>query len=318
MNIKELPNANLIEALYKRYYQQNTTPDNCLSSHWKKYSSEIDVYIDNDGNIKTLKGSGFGDLQNTGTLTRIGNCFYNIFCFIKLPYKKDLIALIKKASLNVKKLKSYLSYDCFRQICSLCVIRQYLRSDEKEKFNVLIIGDGYGFLASLVKSIYTEARVTLVDLGKVLLFQAVDIQAIYPRCRHILINDIEENNGIYDFLYVPAEDLLKIENVKYKLIINIASIGEMRYPVIEMYFDFIRKNSSDDNLFYCCNREIKTLHGGEVVEFLKYPWLKGDNHLVDEKCSFYRYYFSVTPPFFHKFDGIFLHRLTRLQTGALK
>ena len=91
---------------------------------------------------------------------------------------------------------------------------------------------------------------------------------------------------------------------------------EMNYESIRGYFNFIRANATEDNLFYCCNRERKDLPGGEVIEFLNYPWASEDKHLVDEYCPFVKYAASVKWPFFHRFDGPFVHRLTNLATGV--
>lgn len=315
LNIKQLSNPDLLSRLYERYYVRNISPDHCISSHWRKMNSEIDVRINESGEIATFKGYGFGDLQNTHFLNRIFNYFCNLSYFIRLPGKSDVLLLIKKATLNLKKINSYLSYDCFRQICSLCLIMRHFYADETEKFHILVIGDGYGFLSSLLKSIYKNAKITLVDIGKVLLFQAVNLQVIHPGRSHQSIAGYDNGLGDVDFLYVPAEEIGKIHGIKYRLIVNIASMGEMNYRTINGYFEFLRKNSMKDNLFYCCNRKSKILPHGESIDFLKYPWSNNDKHLVDEECGFYSYFLSLNFPFLHRFDGVFLHRLTKLSTG---
>lgn len=311
MNINKLTNPGLIKGLYSEYYLKDATPEKLVSSHWKRFSGNIRVSVDELGNLTSFYGYGFGDLQPTHFLNRALKYLCNISYFIRLPYKKDILFLAGKSRPIIKKMGSYLSYDCFRQLCSLCVIRKHLKISSKKELRVLAIGDGYGFLSAVLKSVYPEARITLVDIGKVLFFQAVNLQRIWPGYSHCLVGDKIQQGT--DFLYVPAECVDKIKGVKYDLIVNIASMGEMNYDTIGRYFKFMRMNVSDDNLFYCCNRESKSLPGGETIEFLKYPWLDGDRHLVDEYCDFYRYHFSVIAPFFHRFDGLFLHRLTNLK-----
>lgn len=87
---------------------------------------------------------------------------------------------------------------------------------------------------------------------------------------------------------------------------------EMNLDSIHRYFKFLRLNSSKDNLFYCCNRRLKTLPGGEVIEFSKYPWHINDQHFIDEEPLFYRYFMSPYFPFVHYFEGRMQHRLTNL------
>lgn len=316
ININKLTAPQIISNLHRKYYSQNPGFGSEFSSHWRDCSSKISVDIDNDGKITSFKGYGFGDLDNTHIVNKMLKYLCNLSYFVKLPHKKDLIFVMKKAVPNLKAINSYLSYDCFRQICSLCLIRRHLKVKEGESFDILVIGDGYGFLSSLLKSLYPGSRITLVDIGKVLLFQAVNLQIIHSRCRHLSIEEDNPSNKDYDFLYVPAEFLDKTKNMRYQLSINIASMQEMNYATIERYFDFLRTNSRSDNLFYCCNREIKTLCGGERIEFSKYPWQNGDSHLVNEICPFYSYYFSYRFPFIHRFDGIFLHRLTNLKING--
>lgn len=314
ININELPNPDLVKTLYEQYYLNDITPDEMVSSFWKEFIQKINVIIDNNGEIKSFRGYGFGGLQHTHVINRIAHYLSNISHFIRLPYKKDIRFLSNFAKQNLKIINCNLSPECFRQICSLSVIRKYFKAEDIDKFHIIIIGDGSGFLSSLLKKIYLNSKITLVDIGKVLLFQAVNLQKIYPNCIHsILLGENSNNFNKFDFLYVPAEKLFEIKYIKYKLIINIASMQEMNYQTINNYFKFIRLNATKDNIFYCCNREIKILPAGEIIEFAKFPWSKEDNHFVDEECPFLKYYFSGIAPFFHRYRGKIIHRVTNLK-----
>lgn len=312
-NIKELPNPDLITKLYQRYYLETTTPVDLVSSHWRNFSSEIKVKIDNNGNIRQFSGYGFGDLQYTSLVNRFFNYLCNLSYFVKLSDKKNLFFLFRKSVNNLKSMDFYLCYDCFRQVVSLSVIRKYLKAQENEVFNVFIIGDGYGFLSSLIKSVYPKCRIVLIDIGKVLFFQAVNLQKIFLDSRHCLATD---DTKLADFIYCPTENLDDIKDLKYKLIINIASMQEMNYFTISRYFDHIRKHVTSDNLFYCCNRVKKQLFEGEILEFHKYPWVEGDVYLVDEEPAYYKYYMNCKWPFVHFFDGKMYSRLTIMKTAG--
>lgn len=310
-NINKFPNPNLIRKLYQRYYQEAAIPVELLSSHWRNFSSKINVKIDNNGNIRQFSGYGFGDLQYTKLVNRFFNFLCNLSYFVKLPDKMDLFFLCGRAKRNLKIIDSYLSYDCFRQAVSLSVIRKHLKVKEDGAFNVLIIGDGYGFLSSLIKSVYPKCRIVLADIGNVLLFQAVNLQKIFLDSRHCFATD---DTKLADFIYCPAEHLEDVEDLKYKLIINVASMQEMDYSVINRYFDYMRKYVARDNLFYCCNRVEKKLPEGEILQFHKYPWVEGDIHLVDEEPQYYKYYMNYKWPFVHFFDGKMHSRLTVMKT----
>lgn len=310
--LETLPNPEIIKTLYRKNYSQEGKAD-FVSSHWKDFSSRIKVNIDEAGRLTAFEGYGFGDLQYTHFTIKFLNYLCNSSYLVRLNNKQDIFDLMKKAAPQVKKMDSYLSYDCFRQICALSVIRQFLKMPQEAKFSVLIIGDGYGFLATLIKTVYPNAVITLIDIGKVLLFQAVNLQKVFPRARHRMIGHDPFEKDSTDFFYVPAEDLDQVPDIRFSLMVNIASMQEMTYPMIERYFAFLRAHAKEDNLFYCCNRIQKRLVGGELIEIAKYPWAQGDRHWVDELCPFYTYFFNRRFPIVHRFEGTFVHRLTCLQ-----
>lgn len=67
---------------------------------------------------------------------------------------------------------------------------------------------------------------------------------------------------------------------------------EMSSSWVHRYFDFIRANRADFACFYCCNRELKELLGGERQVFVEYPWRSKDKVVFDEEPLFYRLFFS--------------------------
>ena len=71
-----------------------------------------------------------------------------------------------------------------------------------------------------------------------------------------------------------------MQNKGIQLFANISSFQEMSEDTISDYFKTIISNKA---YFYCCNREIKELRGGEKIEFEKYPW--GNMNLIfTEDC----------------------------------
>jgi hypothetical protein len=317
IKISELTNRSLVRELYDKYYLSDVTPPELVSSHWKEHGAKLCVVMDDTDNITSLIGCGHGDSGRTNVVNRILKYICNFSYFIRLSNKKDLLYLSKKAIPVIKKMDTYFSYDCFRQICSLSVIREHFRVDPKSVFNIMVIGDGFGFLSGLLKKVYPRARITLVDIGKSTMFQAVNLQRAYPNCSHRLAGRAYPQGDDFDFLYVPTEQIYKIGSARYDLFISIASMQEMNYSTIARYFDLMRHACAKDSLFYCCNRVSKKLSGGELIEFLKYPWQKEDRYFVDEICGFYKYTFIARFPFIQRFNGLFMHRLVSLKRGEV-
>ncbi len=314
INIKQLANHRLINKLYNRYHLHNSTFEYLVSSHWKKYGAESNICINNDGTITCFTGSGFGDLQYTRFIHKISSYLCIFTYLMRLSGRRDIVAMARKIMPALSIIDSYLSYDCFRQICAFRMIKKYLKFNENDKLNVLIISDGYGFLSLLIKVIYPKAVISLIDIGKILLFQCINIQRIFSSCNHCEVSSAEYvASGIEDFIYCPAENLNNFNSFKFNLIISISALQEMNAPTIKRYFDYIRTHAEANNLFYCSSRVSKQLIGGEVVNFFDYPWRSDDRHIIDEEPLFYRYYIVARSPFVIKFSRMH-HRLTNLKT----
>lgn len=322
----------IVLQLYKQYYSAEGTPNNFVSSHWKHYHKKISIEIE-DNEIKALSGAGFGDISSK---IRV-QTFFDWFTIISyLTYskhkhnKKELLLLIKTAMRVARRMSFVFSYDFFRQVCSLHLLMSNLKMDKKMK--ILAIGDGYGFLSALIKQAYPGSSIFLVDLGKTLLFQAHYCGKAYPEYSHALVsvsNKEEKEKGIRDadFIYCPAELLERLNGISFDVAINVASMQEMNQETISGYFDFLRQNLQPENIFYCCNREMKEMPGGEVSRFLSYPWHEKDINLIDELCPWHQIFYSVHTlrngpkfgkiriPFINYFDGIHRHRLTILHTN---
>jgi len=320
-------NINLIiDELYQNYYVKDNTPEHVISSHWKFYQEKIKCEL-NGGKITSLSWLGFGDLQNKSFLSQTFSWLTIAGYLCQFPNRNELLRLMKLAVPLGRKIGFPFSYDCFRQICSLKLIMNKLKN-ERERVNIIIIGDGYGFLGALIKEIFPNSLICLIDLGKSLLVQACCCGKAYPHSSHRLVSESSGtiNRSDSEFLYCPAEFLEELDKYSFDVAINIASMQEMNQPSINTYFDFLRCHMPPDNLFYCCNRKEKEMPGGEVSRFSEYPWQSKDIHLVDEFCPWHSYFASwgktkngprflgIRIPFINYFDGPIIHRLTILQT----
>ncbi|TSA04189.1 MAG: putative sugar O-methyltransferase [Nitrospiraceae bacterium] len=307
-----------------------------MSSHWRVYSQGAQVEIDEEGHLLNLRGEGFGGYQDERMLKRLADYVCCAIHFLRAEEKQEIVRLTKIAFALIKRIPfghHYLSYDLFRQVVALATINRHFRPRGDEKFNILVIGDGFGFLAALIKSVYPSASVLLADIGRTLFFQCLYLQVLHPQCSHVVMGSDGGNRpGLpdVDFLYCQTEHLETIEDCRLHLVINVCSMQEMTTTAIARHFRYIRKHAEAGAMFYCCNRESKVLPGGEKVEFEAYPWLPTDRHLIDGYPLVYRFWFSsrvngngpklcgVTVPFVDGPDGPVRHRLTvlsKLQAG---
>ncbi len=271
-------------------------------------------------------GYGFGDLERRSIPFRVFSFLAVLSYLVKLPERSQLVDIMKVAWPLCRRMGLSFTQDALRQVCSMALIERYLSSTQREKqLRVLMIGDGYGFLASLVKERFPNSTIVLVDLGKILLFQAFYCQRAHPdKVHESVLSEGTIDPTQCDFVYCPAEFLDRVLQVTYDLSVNIASMQEMTADSVAGYFHFLRRHMELGGLFYCCNRERKVLVGGEVQEFSRYPWQADDVHLLDERCPWHQYYFSFSTysngprflgiriPFVNYFDGPIRHRLTRL------
>lgn len=321
-------NKEIIKKIYSTYYtEDDTLKEKFVSSHWKYDSEQFDVRLDKDGNLISLEGVGFGDLESKSLIYSFLSYLCIISYFVKIPNRVSVLSLLKN-SFAICKLGGFpFTYDCFRQVCSLALIRKYKNKFIKNrKLTVIIIGDGYGYLSALIKMVFPDSTLVLVDIGKTLIFQAFYCQKVHPELKHYYIDDSNSQDTLndYDFVYCPADRLDKVDKLNYDIAVNMASFQEMNPSIIEKYFMFLRSHLNADNLFYCCNREYKKLIGGEITEFKKYPWKTDDRYLVDGYCPWHVYFFSLSRegrglkilgmriPLVRYFDGKILHRLTIL------
>lgn len=335
LNLRRLPNSPALIHLYRQYHEDRETDvrsdSDHVSSHWQSYSHASRVVIDSEANLQGLHGEGFGAYQQERWLRRLADYLCCAIHFLRAENKIEIVRLTRVALSLAKKIPfghHYLSYDLFRQVHALATIGQHYHPHRDDKFTVLVIGDGFGFLSALTKAIYPSSSFVLVDIGRTLFFQCLYLQVIYPTHAHMVVGSGIKDGHVpaVDFLYCPAEKLEELKECRYRLAMNVCSMQEMNKTEIERYFKYLWTHAEGGAMFYCCNRESKVLPDGELVEFDGYPWLSTDRHLIDGHSSVYSFWFStrrnrnkpkwrgltVPFPFLDGPDGPVRHRLTVL------
>lgn len=105
--------------------------------------------------------------------------------------------------------------------------------------NWLDIGSYYGGLQIILKKYFKKTNFFLVDFNHQLCRSYVYLKSIYPDSTHILPKDLKKNyEGIDNaFFYVPVSKLRNIENLKFDLVTNFFSFGEMTRESLNYYLN---------------------------------------------------------------------------------
>ncbi len=295
------------------------------SSHWEYFNRNIEY---KNNKLKGYKGFGDSSYRLLGT----NNFLHYLFQY---PFRKEGINYknFKKYEKYARKisLKQKRCYDinCLRQTLTL----SYLNKNKEEIKDIIkqdpvccIIGDGFGFMTSLLIESNISRKIYLVNLSKVLLIDLIFLkktfgEKIFNSKVHLVTNKNDlnkaekitsEDNGI-QIIAIEAKNYDLIQYCNFNFVMNIHSMQEMNHKIIEMYFNFIRKSRADKILFYCCNRVSKKLFDGTELKFDEYYWKKNDNIIFDEICPLWnqKTYMSK-PPFYVNYDGKNKHRLVFL------
>lgn len=315
--------------LYNTYYGDtvNAPDSDYVSSHWEHYRRLNTVTADQSGNPDSFNGTAFGTGKFNGTLHRWLEqlCIWSHLTHV--PHRKEIQRLRSVEAKTGAAMGLDRTVDVFRQVCTVELLQRSLpEALTYNRINFWVFGDGYGILSSLLKAVFPNSTVTLIDIGQTLLFQVNYCQKAFSDAVHELAGGVNDLSSA-DFVYCPTEQLHTLERFQFDVAVTVAAFHEMNMATISRYFDFLRKCLKSQNLFYCNSREYKVLMGGEVLEFLNYPWQENDQHLMDEYCPWHRYYFSwiggklpgfpfaIRAPIIKLYDGRINHRLTIMATG---
>jgi hypothetical protein len=297
------------------------------SSHWRHFEKFIKLPANKQPVGFTPKGLGFGGIRFSSPAHRVIDWLCIASYLVHMPAAASVRRMIGRTRPLRRRMGVDLTLDVFRQVCTLALLGTQLMKTAVTAPRVLMIGDGFGVLSALFKEIFPHAAIVLVDLPLVLAVQAHYCQKAFAKSSHRLAGG---GGGAVpsDFLYCPADSLDRIASLRFDLAVNIASMQEMTSPMIARYFDLLRRQMVADNLFYCCNREKKTMAGGETSAFFNYPWHPCDRHVIEGLCPWHRYFFAfsqtdnaprlagIPVPLVRFYDGRHVHRLSCLWTAT--
>lgn len=314
---------NGVDAIQKLQSEINLN-DNELgqSSHWKKYHANF-MFTGED--FKGLQGFGGNQKPYSG----LNKIFHYVFQLRYRYLSKNKFGYLfneSKAKDITKSQDRAYDLDVLRQVNTMSLLEKYIpASAENTKKNALVIGDGFATMTSLlfgnprIQNVYliNLSKTLMVDLWYLKLWMGDDLFSSSVR----MINsdsDLASINDEHDLNHckinvIQAKNHELLKKCPIDIAINIASMQEMNPDTISDYFSDLRYIASRRKvMFYCCNREEKKLPDGTLIRFNEYPWNENDKILIDELCPWHQHYYSIKPPFYHKYDGPHRHRLTYL------
>jgi len=196
------------------------------------------------------------------------------------------------------KINREIDYDLLRHIFTFEMLRVYFEKKNKKIMKICIIGDGRANALICILKLFPDIKIYSVNLPEVLIadYNLIKEFNFLEKDNIKTINDINEVNEKDKKLYlVPSNNKEFLYSQNIDLFLDIAAMQEMTQKEIDEYFKIIENNNS---LFYCCNREIKELDGGEISKFEKYGWKK-NTIIFNELCYWHNKFPTLRPPFFN-------------------
>lgn len=272
--------------------------DPAASSHWRGLHS---TFRYDDGKLSGLRGFGGHSPRTFGV-----RLMHRV---LQRPYRrlaKDPSVLDLAEEVAARQDRA-VDLDMLRQALTLDLLAAWKAPFDKP---VVVIGDGFGTLSSMILLRHPGSRVVTVNLTKTLIADLVYAARALPEVEYGLAES-PADVGADRLTAIRAEDSELLRGLDLGLAVNVASMQEMEPSVIARYFELLRSSPSRP-WFYCCNREEKILPDGMRVAFAEYPWKSADEVLIDELCPWHQSWYRPVPPFYFPYDGPHRHRLARL------
>ncbi len=304
---------------------EDPLPEKHTSSHWLEYGNRIQYQ--KEGNQVVSVGGRVESIYKPHPI-------WELFQWLdRISYRKvtaryrSFPEVWRQARRLIRDLNGRPTFNLFKSAVALSVLRDHWAEHRLSPKRIVIIGDGYGFLGSLIRRVVPDIQMVLIDLPKMLVLQCqtqraadppVSLGLLFPAGREVL------SDGCKPQLWFAHPSEIERIPGPVDCAINIASMQEMRDPSVAAYFSFLRRRSGLNSRFYCVNRVRRELPGGEVTFIERYPWSRKDTLFINEVCPYLTHFFSpftlengprrlgIRVPFLNHFDGETIHKLVRL------
>jgi hypothetical protein len=264
-----------VENFFNRLVNIPEPKGNHLSSHWEHFLPQIRISLIPDRElpkkIKIVQG-GLAELTPLNIVTNL---------LFLLQFSRNVFLLIKyRCSLRVLLAVCVISIRTGRLLCfdmvkhAILISKVKLIVDFQKSKRIVIIGDGFGFLGSLLKFLYPKVGIVFVNLQKNLFldycFFVKSFQAL---------DDMPSLVEAHQLTNFKKDELL---------LFNIASLGEMTSNQVKMYIHAIKEVSGT---LVTLNRNSKKHPDGTIVNLSELLEAKQSELLFDENpCEFYANY----------------------------
>ncbi len=190
---------------------------------------------------------------------------------------KNLIGdenLKKNVCSNIGNPRSYylnntlLNFDDLYHVYAFWQINRFFKTSNK---NILEIGAGYGNLAQkFIKN--SDCKYFIIDIPESLVIQHYYLKINHPECKLQKISSIKDSLDLSnDVFLIPCFFYEIVKELKFDLVINMRSFGEMNSVIIDQYFDLINNVLINDGFFYTVNRYV-TYRGKNIIKIKDYPF----------------------------------------------
>jgi hypothetical protein len=300
-----IPDHKIIEELSKHL----SLKDTASSSHWDHFHKTYSF----DGNsFKGLEGMEGYCKPQSNPLKRL---LHYIFQFKYRTMGKvfnTYDTIYKKSKDVVTRMNGQYDLAMIRQVLTVSMLTSRYGLNNND--TVVIIGDGFAALGSLLREVFPQINLIFVNLNKTLLIDYIYFKKVHPNSSCYLA---EKDSFLApltkgEAVFIRAENCHLIKDLAPTWAINIVSMQEMNMNIINNYFDILRSGNRNIK-FYCCNRISKTLPDGSVIKFESYPWQDTDTIYLNELTPWHQEYYAFTPPFYFKYDGKIQHRVAMLK-----
>ncbi len=134
--------------------------------------------------------------------------------------------------------------------------------NEESKNLFLDLGGGYGGLSRLLKNIYKNSTIVIIELPEVCFLANFFLKQNFANKKIGTFKDFDKTQKIsledlkkYDFVILPQPFIKLFEDNIFNLVINTTSLGEMTNQMQNFYIQHIERITKD--YFYSINRPFK-------------------------------------------------------------
>jgi hypothetical protein len=278
-----------VENLFNTLVNISEPKGNHLSSHWEYFLPKIQISLIPDRRLPKKIKIAEGGLAQLTPLNIITNLLFllqfsrNIILLIKYKCNPRVLLAVCVISIRTGRL---LCFDMVKHAILINKVKSIIDFQKSKK--IVIIGDGFGFLGSLLKFLYPEVMITFINLQKNLFldycFFVKSFQAL---------DDSPSLVQAQQFTNFQKDELL---------FFNVASLGEMTPNQVKMYLRAIKEVSGT---LVSLNRNSKKHPDGTVLNLNELLETEQSKLLFDENpCKFYANYpTNRFNPGFLPFDG---------------